>query len=159
LNLCNFAKNTHKNEHDHWHIDWRPKRDWSRGGPQDLCRFGIACCLHTHRIYAHLDFIKQQATHFDLQLPIERMHDQPKQGVLNVVDCWTEPFQLRYGEVDAKAGAIIGNVFGGSNSRLCKRETPMPSSQLPSTRQPSKVRTFVIQGIPIIWRRRSMEMR
>jgi len=57
-------------------------------------------------IYAHLDFVIQQADHFDLQLPIERMYDQPKQGVLNVVDCWTEPFQPHYGEVDVKAGEL-----------------------------------------------------
>ena len=57
-------------------------------------------------VYAHLDFVKEQAAHFDLQLPIERIHDQPKQGVLNVVDSWTETFQPQYGEVDAKAGAL-----------------------------------------------------
>ena len=57
-------------------------------------------------IYAHLDFVIQQAAHFDLQLPIERIYDQPKQGVLNVVDCWTEPFQPHYGEVDVKAGKL-----------------------------------------------------
>tara|TARA_B100000925_G_scaffold178279_1_gene134529 strand:- start:108 stop:1094 length:987 start_codon:yes stop_codon:yes gene_type:complete len=57
-------------------------------------------------IYAHHDFVNQQAAHFDLQLPIERMHDQPKQGVLNVVDCWTKPFHPQYGEVDVKAGEL-----------------------------------------------------
>ena len=57
-------------------------------------------------VYAHFDFVNQQAAHFDWQLPIERMHDQPKQGVLNVVDCWTESFQPQYGEVDAKAGQL-----------------------------------------------------
>ena len=67
-------------------------------------------------IYAHLDFVNQQAAHFDLQLPIERMHDQPKQGVLNVVDCWTETFQPQYGEVDAKAGAFALILYGSCNS-------------------------------------------
>ena len=42
-------------------------------------------------IYAHLDFVNQQAGHFDLQLPIDRMHDQPKQGVLNVCLLYTSP--------------------------------------------------------------------
>ena len=56
--------------------------------------------------YAHFDFVRQQAAHFNLQLPIERMYDQPKQGVLNVVDCWTETFHPKYGEVDVKAGEL-----------------------------------------------------
>jgi 4-hydroxythreonine-4-phosphate dehydrogenase len=74
-------------------------------------------------IYAHFDFIKQQATHFDLQLPIERMHDQPKQGVLNVVDCWAEPFQLRYGEVDAKAGQLSVMSLVAATEALQKGNT------------------------------------
>ena len=57
-------------------------------------------------IYAHFDFVRQQATYFDLQLPIERMNDQPKQKVLNVVDCWAESFQPKHGEVDAKAAEL-----------------------------------------------------
>jgi len=57
-------------------------------------------------VYAHLDFVKQQAAHFNLQIPMEKMHDQPIQGVLNVVDCWAEPFQPHYGKVDAKAGEL-----------------------------------------------------
>ena len=64
----------------------------------------LAVC--TFIVYANLDFVNQQAAQFDWQLPIERMHDQPKQGVLNVVDCWTESFQPQYGEVDAKAGKL-----------------------------------------------------
>jgi 4-hydroxythreonine-4-phosphate dehydrogenase len=32
------------------------------------------------------------------------LHGQPKHGVLNVVDCWSESFQPQYGTVDAKAG-------------------------------------------------------
>ena len=54
-------------------------------------------------VYAHFDFMRQQAKYFSLELPVELMIDHPKQGVLNVVDCWTETFQPKYGEVDAKA--------------------------------------------------------
>ena len=57
-------------------------------------------------IYAHVDFVLQQADYFNLQLPIERLHGQPKHGVLNVVDCWSEPIQPQYGTVDSKAGAF-----------------------------------------------------
>ena len=57
-------------------------------------------------IYAHVDFVLQQADYFNLQLPIERLHGQPKHGVLNVVDCWSEPIQPHYGTVDSKAGAF-----------------------------------------------------
>ena len=57
-------------------------------------------------IYAHVDFVLQQADYFNLQLPIERLHGQPKHGVLNVVDCWSESFQPQYGTVDSKAGAF-----------------------------------------------------
>jgi len=62
----------------------------------------LAFC--TPIVYAHFDFVNQQAAHFGLEYPIERMHDQPKQGVLNVVDCWSESIQPQYGKVDAKAG-------------------------------------------------------
>ena len=64
----------------------------------------LAAC--TPIIYAHFDFVVQQADHFDLQLSVERMHGQPKHGVLNVVDCWSEPIQPQYGTVDSKAGAF-----------------------------------------------------
>ena len=57
-------------------------------------------------VYTHFDFVNQQAAHFGLQLPIQKMQDVPKQGVLNVVDCWAEPFQPHYGEMDAKAGEL-----------------------------------------------------
>ena len=57
-------------------------------------------------IYAHVDFVLQQADYFNLQLPIERLYGQPKHGVLNVVDCWSEPIQPHYGTVDSKAGAF-----------------------------------------------------
>ena len=57
-------------------------------------------------IYAHVDFVLQQADYFNLQLPIERLHGQPKHGVLNVVDCWSEPIHPHYGTVDSKAGAF-----------------------------------------------------
>ena len=62
----------------------------------------LAIC--TPIIYAHVDFVLQQANHFNLELPIERLDDQPKHGVLNVVDCWSEPVQPQYGTVDVKAG-------------------------------------------------------
>ena len=62
-------------------------------------------------IYAHFDFMRQQAKYFDLELPMERMIDHPKQGVLNVVDCWAETFQPKYGEVDAKAGELSSISF------------------------------------------------
>ena len=62
----------------------------------------LAAC--TPIIYAHFDFVVQQADHFNLQLSVERLHGQPKHGVLNVVDCWAEPIQPQYGTVDAKAG-------------------------------------------------------
>ena len=52
-------------------------------------------------IYAHVDFVLQQADYFNLQLPIERLHGQPKHGVLNVVVCWSEPIQPHYGTVDS----------------------------------------------------------
>ena len=74
-------------------------------------------------IYAHLDFVNQQAAHFDLQLPIMRMHDQPKQGVLNVVDCWTETFQPNYGEMDTKAGELSLISFVAATADLKKGNT------------------------------------
>ena len=74
-------------------------------------------------VYAHVDFVRQQAGHFDLQLPIERMHDQPKQGVLNVVDCWTEPFQPHYGKVDATAGELSVMSLMAATADLKKGNT------------------------------------
>ena len=74
-------------------------------------------------VYAHFDFVRQQATNFDLQLPMERMIDQPKQGVLNVVDCWAEPFQPRYGEVDVKAGELSLISIVAATEALQKGQT------------------------------------
>ena len=74
-------------------------------------------------VYAHFDFVKEQAAHFDWQLPIERMHDQPKQGVLNVVDCWAESFQSQYGEVDAKAGELSVTSLVAATADLQKGKT------------------------------------
>ena len=74
-------------------------------------------------VYAHVDFVNHQATHFDLQLPIDRVLDQPKQGVLNVVDCWTEPFQPHYGEVDAKAGELSAMSLMAATADLKKGNT------------------------------------
>jgi 4-hydroxythreonine-4-phosphate dehydrogenase len=74
-------------------------------------------------VYAQFDFVNQQAANFDLQLPIQRMHDQPKQGVLNVVDCWTEPFQPQYGEVDAKAGELSLISIVAATEALQKGQT------------------------------------
>ena len=36
----------------------------------------LAAC--TPIIYAHVDFVAQQADYFNIQLPIERLHGQPK---------------------------------------------------------------------------------
>ena len=69
-------------------------------------------------VYAHFNFMRQQATHFDLELPMERMIDQPKQGVLNVVDCWAETFQPKYGEVDAKAGVCAVKSLQAASKAL-----------------------------------------
>ena len=74
-------------------------------------------------VYAHVDFVNQQAAQFDLQLPIERMLDKRKQGVLNVVDCWTEPFQPHYGEVDAKAGELSVMSLMAATADLKKGNT------------------------------------
>ena len=69
-------------------------------------------------IYAHVDFVLQQADHFNLQLPIERLHGQPKHGVLNVVDCWSESFQPQYGTVDTKAGACAVKSLQAASKAL-----------------------------------------
>jgi 4-hydroxythreonine-4-phosphate dehydrogenase len=74
-------------------------------------------------VYAHFDFVRQQATNFNLQLPMERMIDQPKQGVLNVVDSWAEPFQPRYGEVDVKAGELSLISIVAATEALQKGQT------------------------------------
>jgi 4-hydroxythreonine-4-phosphate dehydrogenase len=74
-------------------------------------------------VYAHFDFVRQQATNFNLQLPMERMIDQPKQGVLNVVDSWAEPFQPRYGEVDVKAGELSLISIVAATGALQKGQT------------------------------------
>ena len=76
----------------------------------------LAAC--TPVIYAHVDFVVQQADHFNLQLPIERLHGQPKHGVLNVVDCWSESFQPQYGTVDAKAGACAVKSLQAASKAL-----------------------------------------
>lgn len=76
----------------------------------------LAAC--TPVIYAHVDFVVQQANHFNLQLPIERLHGQPKHGVLNVVDCWSESFQPQYGTVDAKAGACAVKSLQAASKAL-----------------------------------------
>ena len=76
----------------------------------------LAAC--TPIIYAHVDFVVQQADHFNLQLPIERLHGQPKHGVLNVVDCWSESFQPQYGTVDAKAGACAVKSLQAASKAL-----------------------------------------
>ena len=76
----------------------------------------LAAC--TPVIYAHVDFVAQQANHFNLQLPIERLHGQPKHGVLNVVDCWSESFQPQYGTVDAKAGACAVKSLQAASKAL-----------------------------------------
>ncbi|MGB2184887.1 MAG: 4-hydroxythreonine-4-phosphate dehydrogenase PdxA [Flavobacteriaceae bacterium] len=76
----------------------------------------LAVC--TPVIYAHVDFVVQQANHFNLQLPIERLHGQPKHGVLNVVDCWSESFQPQYGTVDAKAGACAVKSLQAASKAL-----------------------------------------
>ena len=72
----------------------------------------------TSVVYAHVDFVAQQANHFNLQLPIERLHGQPKHGVLNVVDCWSESFQPQYGTVDAKAGACAVKSLQAASKAL-----------------------------------------
>ena len=74
-------------------------------------------------IYAHFDFMRQQAKYFDLELPMERMIDYPKQGVLNVVDCWAETFQPKYGEVDAKAGELSSISLVAATEALQKGQT------------------------------------
>ena len=76
----------------------------------------LAAC--TPIIYAHVDFVVQQADHFNLQLPIERLHGQPKHGVLNVVDCWSESFQPQYGTMDAKAGACAVKSLQAASKAL-----------------------------------------
>ena len=76
----------------------------------------LAAC--TPVIYAHVDFVVQQADHFNLQLPIERLHGQPKHGVLNVMDCWSESFQPQYGTVDAKAGACAVKSLQAASKAL-----------------------------------------
>ncbi|MEC8637262.1 MAG: 4-hydroxythreonine-4-phosphate dehydrogenase PdxA [Bacteroidota bacterium] len=76
----------------------------------------LAAC--TPIIYAHVDFVVQQADHFNLQLHIERLQGQPKNGVLNVVDCWSESFQPNYGTVDAKAGACAVKSLQAASKAL-----------------------------------------
>ena len=51
------------------------------------------------------------------------MLDKRKQGVLNVVDCWTEPFQPHYGEVDAKAGELSVMSLMAATADLKKGNT------------------------------------
>ncbi len=76
----------------------------------------LAAC--TPIIYAHVDFVVQQADHFNLQLHIERLQGRPKNGVLNVVDCWSESFQPKYGTVDAKAGACAVKSLQAASKAL-----------------------------------------
>jgi 4-hydroxythreonine-4-phosphate dehydrogenase len=57
-------------------------------------------------VYARLDFIEQELSHFGLHIPTHHMTDAPKPGVLNIVDCWPSAFQPTYGLVDPVAGAL-----------------------------------------------------